>query len=66
MKTKLAQRMSALKETDRTLSEKSGIERSMITKMRLGKISPTLKRAMIICEFTGLRPEDLLLKDETA
>jgi DNA-binding Xre family transcriptional regulator len=62
METKLSQRMTAMGLTDKTLSERSGIDRSMITKMRLGKVSPSLKRAMVLCEITGLRPEDLIIK----
>ena len=60
METKLSQRMAALGFTDKSLSEKTGIERSVITKMRLGKITPSLKRAVLICDITGVRPEDLL------
>lgn len=61
--TKLSARMSAMGFTDKSLSEKANIERSMITKMRLGKVCPSLKRAIIICNLTGLRPEDLIVED---
>lgn len=61
--TKLSQRMSALMLTDKLLSERVGIERSMITKMRLGKASPSLRTAMKICDLTGLRPEDLVVTE---
>lgn len=61
MKTKLAQRMDALGIKDRWLSEATGIERSRITKIRLGKVTPTLEVAVRICEFVGMRPEDMIV-----
>lgn len=62
--TKLSQRMNALGMSDRALAELSGIERSMITKMRHGKATPSLQKAMVVCDLVGLRPEDLLMKEE--
>ncbi len=64
--TKLAERMRANGLKDRSLSERTGIERSIITKMRLGKIVPTLERAVLVCNHVaGLRPEDLVIKTDT-
>ena len=64
MKTLLAHRMDALGIKDRWLSEVTGIERSRITKIRLGTVTPTLEVAVRICaHVAGMRPEDMIVSD---
>lgn len=63
--TKLSKRMTEMSLKDMDISKRTGVERSCITKARLGKIFPRIETVMKICEVTGLRPEDFILPKQT-
>jgi transcriptional regulator with XRE-family HTH domain len=46
MATLISERMEALGISDAELARRVGLERSMVTKIKLGKASPSLKRAI--------------------
>jgi DNA-binding Xre family transcriptional regulator len=64
MQTKLAQRMKLLNINDAQLAEQIGKDRSIVSRMRNGKLTPSLKTALLICEALAMKPEDLLHKGE--
>ncbi len=49
---------------DMDIVARTGIERSCITKVRLGKICPRIDKLMVICSVTGLRPEDFIIQKQ--
>jgi DNA-binding XRE family transcriptional regulator len=58
--TKLAEHLSASGTTDAALAAKVGCDRSMITKIRAGKATPSLPLALAITRETGVPVEALL------
>jgi DNA-binding XRE family transcriptional regulator len=61
--TKLHARMLAMNINDRHLAKIVDIDRSMITKLRHGRVTASLELAVKICEVTGIRPKDLIVTD---
>lgn len=59
MKT-LAEYFTATDTTDAALAEKVGCERSMMTKIRGGKATPSLRLAIAISRETGVPIEALM------
>lgn len=57
--TKLAEYLNATGTTDAALAAKVGCDRSMITKIRSGKATPSLPLALAITRETGVAVEDL-------
>lgn len=58
--TKLAEYLSATGTTDAALASKVGCDRSMITKIRAGKATPSLNLALAITRETGVPVEALV------
>nr|WP_245444911.1 helix-turn-helix transcriptional regulator [Mesorhizobium soli] len=56
----LAEHLSATGTTDAALAAKVGCDRSMITKIRAGKATPSLPLALAITRETGVPVEALL------
>lgn len=63
-KSKLDQIMTQAKMLDRELAEKVGCDRSAITKMRAGKLTPKLSLAVKISDATGVGIRDLIPEGE--
>ena len=61
MATPISQKMEALGLTDAALAAKVGCERSMVTKIKLGKATPSLPLAIRLSDALGL-PADAFLK----
>lgn len=55
----LAEFLSRTEMTDAKLAERVGCDRSMITKIRSGKATPSLKLAIAISQQTGVPIEAL-------
>lgn len=63
----LAEYLSAPGQTDAALAEKVGCDRSMITKIKARRATPSLPLAVAISKETGVAVESLLpSKQETA
>lgn len=60
--TKLAEHLTSVGMTDAALAVKVGCDRSMITKVRAGKATPSLRLAAAICRETGLPIEALIVE----
>ncbi|RUM97889.1 XRE family transcriptional regulator [Pseudaminobacter arsenicus] len=58
--TKLAEHLSSTNTTDAVLAAKVGCDRSMITKIKAGKATPSLRLAAAISRETGLPIEALI------
>ncbi len=56
----LADHMSSTKTTDAALAAVVHCDRSMITKIRLKQVTPSLKLALAISRATGVPVESLL------
>lgn len=52
--TRLAEHLSSTDTTDATLAAKVNCDRSMITKIRAGKVTPSLRLAAAISRETGI------------
>ena len=63
---KLADILSENSITDAALAEKVGCDRSMITKIKAGKATPSLPLALAIHRETGVAIETLLPADHGA
>lgn len=63
--TELAKYISTAGTTDAALAERVGCDRSMITKLRAGKATPSLRLARAISRETGI-PVETLFPDEAA
>ena len=59
MATPISQRFEALKLTDAAHAAKFGCERSMVTKIKLGKARPSPELAQRIAEATGIPVAEL-------
>jgi transcriptional regulator with XRE-family HTH domain len=58
--TKLAEHLIQTDTTDAALAAKVGCDRSMITKIRAGKATPSLRLAAAIARETGVSIETLI------
>jgi transcriptional regulator with XRE-family HTH domain len=58
--TKLAEHLIQTDTTDAALAAKVGCDRSMITKIRAGKATPSLRLAAAIARETGISIEALI------
>lgn len=58
--TKLAEHLTKNSMTDADLAAKVGCDRSMITKIKHGNATPSLRLAAAISRATGLKMEALL------
>lgn len=56
MATPISQKMEALGLTDAALAAKVGCERSMVTKIKLGKATPSLPLALKLSDALDLPP----------
>ena len=56
MATPISEKMEALGLTDAALAAKVGCERSMVTKIKLGKATPSLPLALKLSTELGLPP----------
>ncbi len=58
--TKLAEQMSGMALKDAALAAAVGCDRSMVTKLRHGKATPSLSLALAISRETGVEVADLM------
>ena len=65
MATPISQKMEALKLTDAGLAQLVGCERSMVTKLKLGKATASLPLAIKLSKALDL-PPDAFVKSEAA
>jgi len=63
--TKLDDWMKKSKTRDVELAAQVGCDRSVISKMRHGKLTPKLPLAVRIVNVTGLKVDDLVVPKET-
>lgn len=66
MATLISEKMEALSLTDAALAAKVGCERSMVTKIKLGKATPSLPLAVKLCAELGLPPETFVVTKASA
>ncbi|PWJ80602.1 DNA-binding XRE family transcriptional regulator [Pseudaminobacter salicylatoxidans] len=64
--TKLAEYLNSIEITDAAFAAKVGCDRSMITKLRAGKATPSLRLAAAISRETGLPIEALIVVAATS
>jgi DNA-binding XRE family transcriptional regulator len=62
MLTLMASRMTELELTDAALAVDVGVERSMITKLKLGKATASLPLALKLSDHLGLPPSEFVAK----
>lgn len=62
MLTLMASRMTELELTDAALAEDVGVERSMITKLKLGKATASLPLALKLADHLDLPPSEFVAK----
>lgn len=60
--TRLAEHLSSTETTDAAFAAKVGCDRSMITKIRAGKATPSLRLAAAISRETGIPIEAFALE----
>ena len=66
MATLISTRMEALNLTDAALAAKVDCERSMVTKIKLGKATPSLPLAVRLSQELDLPPETFLPEKASA
>ncbi len=64
--TKLSEHMQMTGETDAALAGKVKCDRSMVTKIRHGKVTPSLPLALAISRETGVEIQDLMPSEAVA